>query len=238
MIIIFITFIFILALVVGSFLANYTYRAPRGISVVMGRSRCPKCKHLISWYDNIPLFSYLILGGKCRNCKGKISPRYFLIEIATAVVFVLIALKFDGVMLVWYLIVSLILISVFVIDWEHQIILDELSLGGFFLAILFFLLTDSKDIYLNLLSGMGFAVVLLFINLITKGKGMGLGDAKLAIFIGTLLGPLNSLGWFLTSFIIGGFFGVVVLLLKKKKLKDKIAFGPFLVIGAFLTILI
>src|SRR5260221_14472708 len=117
-------FLGILGLVIGSFLSAFTYRFPRDISTAKGRSKCPRCGSLISWYDNIPLFSFILLSGKCRNCQKPISIRYPIIELTTAVVFVVVGFN------ILNLVLACILISIFVIDFEHQIIPDELIFIG------------------------------------------------------------------------------------------------------------
>ncbi|MBI3396837.1 prepilin peptidase, partial [Candidatus Woesebacteria bacterium] len=120
--------LFLLGLVIGSFLGALSYRLPRNISISKGRSVCPNCKHIITWHDNIPLLSYILLFGKCRNCKKHISIRYPLIELFTALGFIIVGSTiqssnfFD---LFYYLIVFAILVLVFVVDFEEQIIPDE-----------------------------------------------------------------------------------------------------------------
>jgi prepilin signal peptidase PulO-like enzyme (type II secretory pathway) len=215
-------FLLVLGLVTGSFLGALTYRLPKRISINEGRSKCPVCSHQISWYDNIPLLSYLILQGKCRNCKNRISPRYPLIESATAITFIIIG--FNPLSLIF----AAILMAIFVIDWEHQIIPDELV----FIGLFFLILSVPFD---NLLAGFLAADILLFLNLITKGKGMGLGDVKLAILLGGIVGLHMFLIWIFFSFIAGSIVGIILIGLRKTSLKEKIAFGPFLIIGLVLA---
>jgi prepilin signal peptidase PulO-like enzyme (type II secretory pathway) len=219
----------VLGLVTGSFLGALTYRLPRRISINEGRSKCPECNHQISWFDNIPVLSFLILHGKCRNCKVKISPRYPLIESVTAVTFVIIG--FNPLSLIF----ALILIAVFVIDLEHQIIPDELTFFGLLFLTLNLLLFNQELLFVNLLAGLISANILLFLNLITNGRGMGLGDVKLAILIGAIVGLNMFLVWIFFSFIAGSIVGIILIALKKANLKQKIAFGPFLIIGLVLS---
>jgi prepilin signal peptidase PulO-like enzyme (type II secretory pathway) len=215
-----IVILFALGLIIGSFLGALTYRLPRNISIAKGRSFCPNCKHQIAAYDNIPVISWLILGGKCRNCKHKISFREPLIEISTAIIFIIIGFN------VIALILACILISIFIIDFEHQLIPDELVFIG--IAVLMPSLT-------NLLAGLLAANLLLFLNLITKGKGMGLGDVKLAILLGAIVGLSSLFNWLFMSFLVGAMVGIILMLAGIAKLKQKIAFGPFLIIGLVLT---
>lgn len=241
--------LFVFGLAIGSFLGALTYRAPLNIKISKGRSKCPKCHNTIAWYDNIPLISFLLLGGKCRFCKKSISSRYPVIELATGIIFVLIFLFRDsisqninwlngmGVFLVpTALVIGALLLAVAVIDWEHQLILDEFVFVGLFLVLILFLYLDFQQLFVNLLSGVIAALFLLSIHLLTLGRGMGLGDVKLAVFVGAVLGPPLTLLWIFLAFIIGGVVGVILLGLGKAKMKQKIAFGPFLVVSAFLVI--
>ena len=216
-------------LIIGSFLGALTYRLPRNISVSKGRSKCPNCNEEIRWYDNVPLFSYLILKGRCRSCGVKISPRYPLIELGTAISFLLIGPN------IFNLILGSILIAIFVIDLENQIIPDNLVFIGLFIVLLEFI-TFNSPLFTNLLAGFVAALILLFLNLITKGKGMGLGDVKLAILIGCLAGIEKIHLWLFFSFLTGAIVGIILILMKKAKLKEEIAFGPFLIIGYLLLI--
>ncbi len=242
-------FILIFGLAIGSFIGAYSYRIPKNIKIAKGRSFCPKCKKQILWYDNIPVISYLILKGRCRHCKKKISLRYPLIEFSTALLFLLIFMNLNRIFtnLPWFssipsliltsyfLLLTAILIAVFVIDLEHQLIPDEpLFLG--LLATSLLLLFYSGALFTYLLGGVSSALFLLFLHLLTRGRGMGLGDVKLALFVGTIFGPKNSLVWIFTSFVVGGIFAFFLLVFNKKGLKDKIAFGPFLVLSFFITI--
>lgn len=264
--------VIICGLVVGSFLAAYTYRAPKDISIKHGRSFCPKCKKKISWHDNIPLFSFIILKGKCRNCKKKISFRYPLIEFSTALVFLTVYVLLNncaqpdwtnqaglgatisqGVPLYasglcnlqttlgqwalpYLLFVSAVFVAIFVIDFEHQIIVDELILSLFAISFLVILLSFPPTFYVRLLTGFAASLFLLLIHLATFGRGMGLGDVKLAIPAALILGWPSSLAWMFLSFVLGAIVGVLLILLKKAKFGKHIAFGPFMVISFFIAL--
>lgn len=236
--------IFITGLVIGSFLGALTYRYPRGKSVAKGRSECPNCGNTIFWYDNIPAFSYIFLKGKCRGCKTKISRRYPIIEFATATFFSLAYIASGAIQsnIPWLaslgplqvpllLLIAALLVAVFVIDLEHQIIPDEVSFIGWAAVILALVLTANSSIFTHLATGFGSAIFLLAIHLLTKGKGMGLGDVKLALFMGTLLTPLMATTWVLTSFSLGAVLGIFLLSFKKAGFKDKVAFGPFMILS-------
>lgn len=218
----------LLGLVFGSFVSAITYRIPRGLGFIYGRSFCDFCKAELKWYDNIPLFSFLFYRGKSRCCIKKISIRYLLIEIASAL----------GVVILYpnylFLILFFLTFSILIIDLEHQIIPDELSWA----VLLLGLFTVHGSPFTALFSGLFASLLLLTIHLITKGKGMGLGDVKLAIALGIWLGWSDSLTWLITSFILGGIISAILLLLRKANLKTKIAFGPFLIIAFWILLLI
>jgi len=235
----------LLGLVFGSFLSAITYRIPREIDFVKGRSMCPKCNKTIAWYDNIPLISYLILRGKCRNCKTKISIRYPLIEFSTVIIFVaLFAAQIQGQSLqdvvlayVYSIIIALILEAIFIIDFEQQIIPDSLVFAGIVVYILHFIITGSSLLFPNLIAGFLSSILLLILHLITKGRGMGLGDVKFAVLGGLLVGINLFYIWLMLAFLTGASLGIILILGKKAGLKSQIAFGPFLIIAIPLTLL-
>jgi len=248
-------FILLVGLILGSFIGAFTYRLERGVSISKGRSRCPSCKKVISWYDNIPVLSYFLLSGKCRRCKKKISFRYPIIEASTAILLLSIYnvvtakesllfgnsifSKWQSLMgfLFWPFILFLVtlLVSIFVIDFEKKIILDKLVFTGVAVTLLLFLFFGLPFLE-NLLSGLLVSSFLLFLHIITKGKGMGLGDVKLAILGGLLLGPKLTLVWVFLAFVIGAFVGSFLILLKKAKLKQQVPFGPFLIFSLFVVL--
>jgi prepilin signal peptidase PulO-like enzyme (type II secretory pathway) len=214
-----------------------------------GRSLCPNCKNQISWRDNIPLFSYLLLGGKCRNCKKHISLRYPLIELSTALGLVLIgyyATTFKGgsfqdvYSIIFFLVLFLILEAIFIIDLEHRIIPDSFVFIGLLFSLFtiqFSPFTVHGSLFVSLFAGFLAATLLLFIHLFTKGRGMGLGDVKFAVLGGFLVGPKLLLIWLFLAFFIGAVIGIAMILNKRAKLKSQIAFGPFLVIAIPLAII-
>ena len=228
-------FVFILGLLFGSFFSALSFRMTRNISISRGRSLCPNCKHKISWYDNIPLFSFLMLWGRCRNCKKKISIRYPIIEAVTAIGFLYIYLS-DGsaIHMLYSILIFATLVLIFVIDFEHQIIPDSLIFFGILVTVLKILILD-QSIYSGLFAGFLAATLLLLLNIITKGRGMGLGDVKFAVLGGLILGLNYFLIWLFVSFLTGGIYGTILILGRRAGLKDKVAFGPFLIIGLIIT---
>lgn len=252
------TLLFILGLVAGSFVGMLTHRLVRAESLMYPRSRCPNCGKQIRARDNIPVVSYLLLRGKCRDCGKKVSIRYPLVELTTAGLFaaVLFVLRGCGAInastspvcmwsgaygaatLPFLLLLVVILVSIFVIDWEEKIIPDELTFLGYFIVVVFLLAFSNVDIYLNLFTGFAAAGFLLFLNLITKGAGMGLGDVKLSVFLGTLFGWPFTLVWMFLAFLTGGLYSTILIFSGKAKFGQHISFGPFLVFSAFVTAVI
>jgi prepilin signal peptidase PulO-like enzyme (type II secretory pathway) len=224
-------FLLVFGLIIGSFLGALTYRYPRGLSVATGRSFCPKCKKQIGWMENVPVASYIILGGKCSGCKKRISLRYPLIEIATGLGFWIIGAN------VYALTIFCLLIAIFVIDLEHQIIPDIFIFLGIGIAFLNLLLgPNATSLPASLLAGFAAATFLLLIHLATKGRGMGLGDVKFAVLGGLIAGPKLSLIWLFASFLTGAICGIILIFAGRAKMKSKIAFGPFLVVGLLVAL--
>ena len=227
-------------LLIGSFIAALTYRVPRLVPWALGRSFCPRCKKKLSWFDNIPLFSYLLLSGKCRDCKKRISLRYPVIELVSGLSFVGLGwvwgnyLHSSPIELLFMVFLFIVTLSILVIDIEHRIIPDNMVFVAIASVFLYLVILD-RPIYINLLSGFISAFFLLILHLITKGKGMGLGDVKFAILGGLVLGWPNTPIWMFLSFIIGAFVGIVLILFKKASFGKKIPFGPYLVVSLWIT---
>jgi leader peptidase (prepilin peptidase)/N-methyltransferase len=249
----------LLGLIFGSFLSAFTYRLPRGMSVAKGRSICPNCKKQIAWYDNIPLLSYVILGEKCRNCGKHISLRYPLIELTTSLLFLFIYYYFSNciavqgtslhggscfyvnILSVWalpyFLLVGTILLAILIIDLENQIIPDELVFLLFGLTFVIVFSSFTSAFFVSVFTGFAASLFLLGLHLITKGKGMGLGDVKLALFGGLFFGFPLTISWMFISFVVGALVGLFLIVIGKAKFGKHIAFGPFLVVSFFLTLI-
>lgn len=236
-------------LVIGSFISAWSYRLPREISISKGRSVCPHCGEVIYWYDNIPLFSFLMLKGVCRACKNPISKRYPIIEASTGITFVavylaqpLLASLFPFVDYLLLLPLSLsiagLLLTIFVVDVEEQIIPDTAVFLMIILVLGTLLFSANNDFWIRLATGFLMSWLLLSLNLVTKGRGMGLGDVKLVIPLGMILGFPTSISFMFFSFAVGALYGVILIALSLKNLKSKVAFGPFLIIGFVLALLV
>jgi len=231
-------FLFLLGICFGSFVSAFSYRYLRGISVARGRSFCPKCKSKINWFDNIPILSFFLLKGKCRNCKKKISSRYPIIELASGTGFVLIGIYTipDYIYTLYLLAIFVLLLLIFVIDLENQIIPDLLVFVGVFLVTVYSIFFTPQSIFSLLSSGFVAATFLMLINLLTRGRGMGLGDVKFAVLGGMLVGLKLLPIWLLMAFLTGATVGSILILVGKAKMKTKIAFGPFLIASIVLAV--
>lgn len=237
----------VVGLIIGSFLTSLTFSLGRhnfswpSRTWLWRRSICPRCRHVISWYDNIPLLSYFLLGGHCRSCGKKISLRYPLIEITTGVIFLLFGWVWLGKGLEWlllyWLFVTAVLLSLAILDIEKLIIPDVVIKPFliFNLLLLGFLLPP-PGFFINFFWAGAAATFLYLLNLVTLGRGMGLGDVKLGFVLGLILGSLTWL-MFLLAFILGAIAGLLLVAVKKASFGKPIPFGPFLILGTMLTIL-
>jgi len=232
-------FVFLFGSFIGSFLNVCIYRIPRKLSIVLPRSYCTKCETPIAWYNNIPLLSYLSLGAKCRSCHEKISPRYFLIEALTGILF-LVFYRFFGLspeLFVYLVLISGLIVATF-IDFEFQIIPNRISLGGAILGLVvayFLPHITLKDSFIGFLLGGGMIYLIGALgSIVFKKEAMGGGDVKFLAMIGAFIGWQQVL----LVFFIAPFFGSVVGLYMKFKYKESlIPYGPFLSMATVLVIL-
>jgi len=233
-------FVLLLGLIIGSFSNVCIYRIPRQESLIRPGSHCPKCNQPIKFYDNIPLVSFIILKGKCRYCKEKISWQYPLVEFLTAVLYLLLFLRY-GLQLVTfvYMFFCSALIIITFIDLKENIIPDVLSLPFLLLGFLmsFFLKNLSPiNSLLGILAGGGVLLLVAILgSFLFKKEAMGGGDIKLAAMVGAFLGwQLTLLSLFL-SFFTGAIIGIVILI-KNKGESDPIPFGPFIALGTIIAL--
>lgn len=241
-------FVFVVGLCFGSFMNVLIYRLPLEKSVVHPGSACPSCGNTLKFYDNIPVFSYLILGGKCRNCKIHISIQYPIIELITGVVFLLTYLQF-GLTLSFlhysvfiYLLMAAAFTDLFTAfdheNFECGIIPDEISLGGVGIGIAFSFFTGLGIIQSLIGVAVGFAILFVpayLFQLIMKKEGMGGGDIKLFMLIGAFLGWKPLFFVLFMSSLIGTLIGIPMILIKKDK-EFMIPFGPFISFAAILYV--
>jgi leader peptidase (prepilin peptidase) / N-methyltransferase len=224
----------ILGLIVGNFLNILIYRLPRNIQIFGKASFCPHCNSKIKFFDNIPFISYIVLKGRCRNCKSKIGIRYPLVEILTSF-FYGISYYFFGIsfnlLLSFILISGLILISF--IDIEHRLIPNIIVIPLFIVGLLINILLMPKNWWIILAFSFGAFFFMLIISLIYP-KGMGMGDVKLSLMAGAFLVQRIIPGLFI-GFLAGAVFGLMMIITKKKKIKQTIPFGPFISFGCIVA---
>lgn len=231
----------------GSFFHVCVVRIPEEQSVVHPPSYCPQCQQPISWFDNFPLFSYLVLGGHCRHCKSKIPPRYFIFECLSALAFMGIVAKFglSTATIVYLLLVSDLLV-ISGIDWDHQYIPDFLSVPMTPIAVALaglaqwsgvfplLLVQDVGSSLLGVAVGGGVIWGIRALGTLAFGQeAMGFGDVKLMAFLGGFLGWENALVCIFLASFIGSLVGVSMRMLGRLEQYGKIPFGPYLALGAY-----
>ena len=234
--------LFILGLIVGSFSNVCIYRIPRNESIVYPASHCPKCSTTIRLIDNIPLLSYFLLKGRCRNCGSKISIQYPIVELLTGLIYLIIYLTYDlSIQSLIYIILSSALIIITFIDLKEQIIPDVISLPGVVagLVISFFVpYISSLSSLLGIIAGGGTILIIALIGtIIFKKEAMGGGDVKLAAMVGAFLGWKYVILALFLGFFIGALAGIFLILAKIRSREDMIPFGPFIVVGSIAALL-
>lgn len=249
---------------IGSFLNACIYRIPHGLSVVHPHSFCPVCRMKVAWFDNIPVWSWLSLRGRCRKCRTFISPRYLWIECLVAVLFLLVWLKFDVVdgprllglspigawplVPVYWLMLSGLVLGTFV-DFDHLIIPDRVTLGGIAVGLVLSAVVPAmhgaqSPLHGALLSALGAVAgwgllwgVAAVGRLIFKREAMGFGDVKLLGAIGAFLGWRAVLFTVVASSFAGSIVGVTLVLAGRRGLQSRIPYGPYLALAAALWVL-
>jgi leader peptidase (prepilin peptidase) / N-methyltransferase len=228
---------FVLGAIIGSFLNVVIYRVPRDKSIVRPRSACPACGSTIKSYDNIPFLSYLLLRGRCRKCGQRISARYLVIEMITALAFAACFQVFGiSIELPVVLAFVCLLITISVIDLDFMIIPDVLSIGGLLLGIVLSFIRPHFAVVESLLGvliggGLLFAVAKSY-EFLRKKEGMGGGDIKLLGMIGAFWGVKGVLFSLVAGSLAGTVVGVPLMLLKRESTQYALPFGPFLSLGA------
>lgn len=235
-------FVFILGLIVGSFLNLCIYRIPNGESIVYPHSHCNSCRKRILWYDLIPVFSYFALKRKCRYCGSKISARNVIIELSTALLFLAVYIQYGfGFNFFKYALFIAFLIVIGMIDFDTTDIYFKTTLSGtisgLILIIIGYFVGESSineiitDLYGAVFAGGFISLIILMTN------GMGWGDAEFCFLCGLFLGLKNSILMMGLSFLIAAIGCVILIALRKKSKKDHIPFGPSIVLAAILVCL-
>jgi len=229
-------------LIVGSFLNVLIYRLPRHENIVFPRSHCPACNTAIKFYDNVPVISYLVLMGKCRQCKARISFRYPLVELLTALGFWLSYAYFGYVL--HYVGVSILFICLLVvlafIDLEHKILPLQLTIGGavVFLAYSFFnpFLVPREALIASAGGALAFTAIYFFYLKVRRIEGLGQGDIWMILMMGAFLGITKLVISILLATTAGLLVGLYFIIFKRKTLKMELPFGTFLSLGAFISL--
>ena len=230
-------FVFVFGTIIGSFLNVCIARLPDGRSIVRPPSHCPQCQSFIAWYDNVPILSYLVLAGRCRSCRTRISPLYPAVEVLTGALAVALFLRLGpSLAFAGYFAFAAALVTITFIDLDHQIIPDVISLPGIAVGLAFSLvspLVTPMDALLGALLGGGILLSVAWLYKTLRGQdGMGGGDVKLLAMIGAFLGWRSIFVTLFVGSVIGSVIGVVLMLYQRADSKLAIPFGPFLACGA------
>lgn len=234
--------VIILGLVVGSFLNVVALRGEYRAS--KGGSKCPHCSHSLSWYELIPVASYLFLGGKCRSCKTPLSVRYPIIEILTAGVFyITFATSQNPIIAATILFLVMLSVLLAIVDCDHYILparyIHPMIIVSVFLV--FFTKSLHLSVFIEMLLGIAaVAGPLWLLNVVSRGRWLGFGDVRFGIFMGILLGPALGAAALLLSFWFGAFFSIMILAIQKfwsgeLRFSSMIPFGPFLIFATWLV---
>ena len=243
--------LFVFGSVIGSFLNVCIYRFPREQKIGLTRSSCPHCNEVIRWYDNIPFISYIILKGKCRHCRKHISFRYFVVELLSAIMFCALWWSFSAVspvlVIIYSIFISLLIIGSFV-DLEFFIIPDAINISGIIIGLIASALYPQlmkADIwyygllrsFIGILVGGGsLYLIAITATAILKKEAMGMGDVKLLAMIGSFLGWPWIFFTIFCSSLLGTIGGLILVAARKTDLKGKIPFGPYLAMGAVISL--
>jgi leader peptidase (prepilin peptidase)/N-methyltransferase len=234
------TVLFVFGAILGSFLNVIIYRVPRGESVVRPPSACPACGTRIRFWDNIPLLSYVLLRGRCRDCQARISPRYFIVELAAAVIPLVLYLRFGlGRELAIYWPLSYVLLVLSFVDLDYRILPDKVTLPGIAVGLIVVPLSGLIAFPASLIGALagGGALYLIAIagSAVFGKESMGGGDIKLAAMLGAFLGWQAVIVFLFIAFLVGAAVGVAVLAARRSDGDHTVPFGPFIALGAFVT---
>jgi leader peptidase (prepilin peptidase)/N-methyltransferase len=237
-------FIAVAGLVLGSFFNVVIYRLPRGLSLMRPPSSCPGCGARIKPYDNVPVLSYLVLGGKCRKCGRKISAVYPAVEGLTALGFVLVFFNTGrslGLEFIAGCVFTSALIVLGFIDYYHQILPDAVTLPGLALALAYSFFRDDltfRGALIGAVVGAGFLLLVYgAYYLIRKKEGLGMGDVTMMLMVGATLGLMRTLLTLILGSFVGALVGVYVILRRGKDFQFALPFGTFLAPAAFVSLL-
>ena len=233
--------VFLFGTIIGSFLTVCVYRLPQEQSIVTPRSACPRCGQPIRWYDNVPVLSFILLRGRCRNCQASIPPRYPVIEITNGIGYLAVYGYFGwGWPAVVYAVFFSALLTITWIDWDHQIIPDVITLPGILLGLLsasLVLPVGFVNSVIGIIVGGGVLLLMAWLSPLLFGKeGLGGGDIKLLAMVGAFLGWQHALGTLMIASVIGAVVGVGLMAVRVMKRGQYMPFGPYLALGAILSL--
>ncbi len=235
--------LFVIGLFFGSFLGVLVGRIPKKKSFIKGRSQCDNCKHVLGVLDLIPVFSFVFLDGRCRYCKIKLSLFYPIIEISTALSFAAAGYYFlsNPMLLLPLLVILSLLIVTFFIDLKFGIIPDQVTALLIIFSTLFIYLSKGNlliNLACGLLSFLFFLLISIVFSVITKKESLGGADIKFAFFLGLFLGFPDIIVSLYIAFLTGALASIILVVWGRKSFQNgKIAFGPFLALSAFITLL-
>lgn len=234
--------IILFGLALGSFLNVVIYRLPRHLSLISPPSSCPRCGKRIKVFENIPLLSYLILGGRCSECRTRIPLTYPLVEVLTPLCFLLLYSQYSFSL--HFFASSLFvcgLIALGFIDYEHQILPDEITLPGLALALIYSFFRDESNLRGALIGAVFGAGILLLIYVLyyvlRKKEGLGMGDVTMMLMVGAFLGWKQTLLTLILASFGGSLIGIALILFTKKGAQHALPFGTFLAPAAFVSLL-
>lgn len=231
--------VLVFGVVIGSFLNVCIYRIPNEESISYPPSHCSSCKHKLSFFELVPILSYIFLGGKCKQCHSYISIQYPIIEALNGIIYILIFYKYGlTISFFKYCIFASLLIVIGMIDYKTQYVYRSTTIFGIITAIGILIIqyfVNGESFINSILGGViGFLIIGLIVFIT---KGMGEGDIEIAIVCGLFLGIKGILLTLFLAVIFGGIIGIFIVSLKLKELKDKIAFGPFLAVAGVISAL-
>ena len=237
----------LLGLSFGSFVNAWVWRVKTGKSVASGRSICPNCKKQIAWYDNVPVLSFIILSGKCRNCKKPISLQYPLVELAGGLLFTLLYLHFiptknnTWLELGLWCAATVFLLAAFIYDLKYMVLPDRFTLPavaiGAMLVTINSVENGTKSIEPQLVATTVFVLIYFGLWFFSKGKYLGDGDIRLAAVMGLLLTLSQLIVGVFVAYILGALIGIYLISKRNKKINSAIPMGPFLIFGIYFGLL-
>jgi leader peptidase (prepilin peptidase)/N-methyltransferase len=232
----------VLGLAIGSFLNVCIYRLPLGQSLVSPPSRCPKCGRALRWFDNIPVVSWIVLGGKCRSCQTAISPQYPIVELITCLAFVgIVWWTPPGPQLAARLVFVCLLIVLFGIDLEHQLLPNAITLPGIVIGLIFSAVAPPgwRSAFIGVLLGGGvlYGIAAAY-YMVRREEGLGMGDVKMLAMIGAFLGWQAVLVTLVLSSFAGALVGIGLMAFQRGNMKLALPFGTFLALGAVAAMLV